>query len=154
MGPTLELFDVRMYYVFNRQMFSIASTLLVIRCRCSLLCFSCSCCDLVLCNNSRIGFIYSTFRFRARRTLIIIQVPHEPPRDTSAAFRRSASSTASNFSCSARRSATGSWEISTRSFPASSDFGLLAFCRSSSHEDLVAKFRACSARISSQRLLG
>src|SRR6266702_1086706 len=82
-----------------------------------------------------------------------IQVPHGLPRDPPVDFLRSASSIASNFCCSVSRSAAGSWDTSICSLPALSDFGLLAFCRRSSHDDRVAKFRACSARISSQRLL-
>lgn len=70
-----------------------------------------------------------------------------------AALCRSASSMASNLCCSASRSTAGSCDPLAWSLPAFSDFGRLAFCRSSSQEDRVAMLRACSARISSQRLL-
>jgi len=69
------------------------------------------------------------------------------------ALRRSASSTASNFCCSICLSRAGSCDLLTWSLSVCSDFGRLAFCRSSSQEDRVAMVRACSARISSQRLL-
>ena len=47
----------------------------------------------------------------------------------------------------------GSCDLLAWSLPVFSDFGRPAFCRSSSQEDRVAMLRACSARISSQRLL-
>ena len=71
-----------------------------------------------------------------------------------AALCRSASIKASNFCCSASLVSTaGSSDLLAWSLPVLSDFGRLAFCRSSSQEDRVAMLRACSARISSQRLL-
>lgn len=124
----------------------------------SLLCFRVavvtSSCFIVYCTYPKRIYLFS-LSLPSKTERHNIQVPHGVPGDPSVTFRRSASSRASNFCCSAKRSATGSWDMdpSIRSFPALSDFGLLAFCRSSSHEDRVAKFRACSARISSQRLL-